>query len=331
ESPLSGVKDWVYEGYETNTMPGWAGSSWYFLRYMDPHNKKALAGLPAIKYWQNVDMYVGGSEHATGHLLYARFWHKFLKDIGVVDTEEPFQVLKNQGMILATDGRKMSKRWGNVINPDDVIKTHGADTLRVYEAFMGPFESSQPWSTDSIVGARRFIERVWRLALKIQATKSNTLVTEETLLKVLHKTIKKVTSDIQEFAFNTAVSSMMIWLNEAEKGGVVAKNDFLKFIQILAPFAPAVTEEVWGLCSMKGSVHLSTWPGYDESLIQDSESKIVIQINGKVRAEMSVALDATEEEVRGLALVHPGVQKFIDGQNIKKVIYIKGKILSIVV
>ena len=332
ESPLSGVKSWVKDGYETNTMPGWAGSSWYFLRYMDPGNKKMIASPEALAYWQDVDLYVGGSEHATGHLLYSRFWHKFLKDIGMVATEEPFKVLKNQGMILATDGRKMSKRWGNIINPDDVIATHGADTLRVYEAFMGPFDSSQPWSTDSIVGARRFIERVWRLASKIQTTKNNSsAVTDIATLKLLHKTIKKVTSDIQEFAFNTAVSSMMIWLNEAEKGEVVAKSDFLKFIQVLAPFAPAVAEEIWELFEMKGSIHLSPWPQYDDVLVQESESKIVIQVNGKVRAEMSVALDATEEEVRALALVHPGVQKFIDGQTPKKIIYVKGKILSIVV
>ncbi len=328
QSPLAGVKDWVYEGYETNTMPGWAGSSWYFLRYMDPHNKKALAGESAIKYWQNVDMYVGGSEHATGHLLYARFWHKFLKDIGVVETEEPFKVLKNQGMILATDGRKMSKRWGNVINPDDVIKIHGADTMRVYEAFMGPFESSQPWSTDSIVGARRFIERVWRLGEKVK--KNQCTKTSESTLKLLHKTIKKVTEDINDFAFNTAVSSMMIWLNEAEKSDV-SKKDFEQFLQILAPFAPAITEELWEFFGNKKSIHLSTLPKYEDKLILDTELKIIIQVNGKVRADMVVTSDASQSEIETLALAHPGAQKFFEGRQVKKVIYVKGRLINIVV
>ncbi len=331
DSPLAQVKSWVVSGYETNTMPGWAGSSWYFLRYMDPLNKKELASKEALDYWQNVDVYVGGSEHATGHLLYARFWHKFLKDIGVVSTEEPFKVLKNQGMILATDGRKMSKRWGNIINPDDVIKLHGADTLRVYEAFMGPFDSSQPWSTDSIVGARRFIERIWRMAQKIKNTKTpKEAKTDQSVLKLLHKTIKKVQKDIEDFAFNTAVSSMMIWLNEAEKAECISKEDFLKFIQLLSPFAPAVTEEIWEMLGGKGSVHVSAWPAYDTKIIQDSELKIVVQVNGKVRAEMSMTLDATEEEIQTLAMAHPTVQKFLDGANIKKIIYVKGKLINIV-
>jgi leucyl-tRNA synthetase len=331
ESPLSGVKSWVKEGYETNTMPGWAGSSWYFLRYMDPKNKKELASKDAINYWQDVDLYVGGSEHATGHLLYARFWHKFLKDIGVVKSEEPFKVLKNQGMILATDGRKMSKRWGNVINPDDVIATHGADTMRVYEAFMGPFESSQPWSTDSIVGSRRFVERVWRLSEKVKNQSSKNITTDEKVLKILHKTIKKVTEDIQGFAFNTAISAMMVWLNDAEKADKIAKADFVKFIQILAPFAPAITEEIWEVLGNKNSIHKSTWPTFSPELVLDTEVNIAIQVNGKLRAEMVLAADATEDEARALALVHPNVVKFLLGQNPKKVIYVKGRLINIVV
>ncbi|HEY4478107.1 MAG TPA: class I tRNA ligase family protein, partial [Candidatus Paceibacterota bacterium] len=331
ESPLSGVKSWVKDGYETNTMPGWAGSSWYFLRYMDPANKKELASKDAIDYWQDVDLYVGGSEHATGHLLYARFWHKFLKDIGVVKSEEPFKVLKNQGMILATDGRKMSKRWGNVINPDDVIATHGADTMRVYEAFMGPFESSQPWSTDSIVGSRRFIERVWRLADKVKQQPSKNIVTDEKVLKLLHKTIKKVTEDIQDFAFNTAVSSMMVWLNEAERAEGLSKSDFIKFVQILAPLAPAITEELWEIFDNKGSIHKSVWPEFDPKLIIETELKIAIQVNGKLRAEMVLAPDATEDEAKALALINPNVQKFLAGQNPKKIIFVKGRLINIVV
>ncbi len=331
ESPLSGVKSWVKDGYETNTMPGWAGSSWYFLRYMDPKNKKELASKDAIKYWQDVDLYVGGSEHATGHLLYARFWHKFLKDIGVVATEEPFKVLKNQGMILAPDGRKMSKRWGNVINPDDVIATHGADTMRVYESFMGPFESSQPWSTDSIVGSRRFVERVWRLSEKVRESQSKNITTDDKVLQLLHKTIKKVTEDIQGFAFNTAISAMMVWLNEAEKAEKISKKDFIKFIQILAPFAPAIAEEIWELDGNKNSIHKSVWPQFDPKLVIDTEVKIAIQVNGKLRAEMTLATDATEDEATTLALAHPNVQKFLSGQKPKKIIFVKGRLISIVV
>jgi len=224
EGPLAGVKAWRDKGYEANTMPGWAGSSWYYLRYMDPKNKKALVDKKEVSYWGEVDVYVGGAEHATGHLLYSRFWHKFLKDISVVKTEEPFLELHNQGLILADDGRKMSKRWGNVINPDEIVKNYGADTLRVYEMFMGPFTDSIAWSTESIIGSRRFIERVWRLGMKV--AEQNTKISGVREKKALHKLIKKVTEDIPLFGFNTAVSSMMICLNEWEKEGNINKEDF---------------------------------------------------------------------------------------------------------
>nr|MBP7831946.1 class I tRNA ligase family protein [Candidatus Paceibacterota bacterium] len=232
EGPLAGVKAWTAKGLETNTMPGWAGSSWYYLRYMDPKNKKAIASDEEIKYWKSVDVYVGGAEHATGHLLYSRFWNKFLFDLGIAPTDEPFPELHNQGMILGGDNRKMSKRWGNVVNPDDVVKTYGADSLRVFEMFLGPFYSQLPWSTDGIIGSRRFIEKVWKVAQKVMTEDQNK--TSQIVLKSLHKTIKKVTEDIESFNFNTAISSMMICVNEMEKAESISADDFKKFLQILA-------------------------------------------------------------------------------------------------
>jgi leucyl-tRNA synthetase len=330
ESPLAGVKSWVNAGYETNTMPGWAGSSWYFLRYADPKNKKAFADESELDYWFNkkgggVDMYVGGAEHATGHLLYSRFWHKFLFDLGYVKTDEPFKALRNQGMIGGTDGRKMSKRWGNVINPDDVVRDLGADTMRVYEAFMGPFEAALPWSTDGIVGSRRFIERVWRLQEKVSSVASSL-----ELQKTLHKTVKKVTDDIQSFGFNTAVSSMMIFLNAAEKAESISKEDFGLFLQILAPFAPHITDELWSELGNKKSIHISSWPIYNPKLLIDDSIKMGIQVNGKVRAEIEVTLDATEDDVRNMVMQIPDILKWTEGKEIKKFIFIPKKIISIV-
>ena len=335
---------------ELNTMPGWAGSSWYFLRYTDPTNKKAFASKEELDYWfpaprkasqdkrknggvpalsslgGGVNMYVGGAEHATGHLLYSRFWHKVLKDLGHVGTEEPFQTLRNQGMIGGADGRKMSKRWGNVINPDDVVRDMGADTMRVYEAFMGPFESSQPWSTDGIVGSRRFIERVWNIQSKV-----NDGNTSSELEKVLHKTIKKVTDDIANFSFNTAVSSMMICINEIDKAGTISIEDFKKFLQILAPFAPHVADELWVGLGEKKTIHLSSWPTYNAKKIIDDTVTMGIQVNGKVRAEITLALEESVESVQSKVLVIPEIIKWIDGKEIKKFIYIPGKVISIVI
>ncbi|MES2416088.1 MAG: class I tRNA ligase family protein [Patescibacteria group bacterium] len=341
ESPLSGVKAWTKEGYETNTMPGWAGSSWYFLRYMDPKNKKAFADKKALKYWKDVDMYVGGSEHATGHLLYSRFWHKFLFDMGHVPTPEPFKTLKNQGMILASDGRKMSKRWGNVINPDDIVKTYGADTLRVYEMFMGPFEASQPWNTESIIGSRRFIEKVWKVASRINDFKSPRSSSQArpdfknhqyvSLVKTLHKTIKKVNDDIANFAFNTAISSMMVLVNEMDKVENISKEDFKTFLQILAPFAPHVAEELWYDLGEKKSIHLAPWPKYNMKLLIEDTLKIAVQVNGKVRGEIEIPTDADQEVVFAEALVNENVKKWTDGQEIKKKIYVKGRLVNFVV
>jgi leucyl-tRNA synthetase len=334
EGPLATVKSWVDAGYETNTMPGWAGSSWYFLRYIDAHNKKAFADDIELDYWfgkkGGVDMYVGGQEHATGHLLYSRFWHKVLHDLGYVKTDEPFKKLRNQGMILAEDGRKMSKRWGNVINPDDVVAQFGADTMRVYEMFMGPFEASQPWNTDSMVGARRFIERIWRFQEKLVDTKVTTAEYKE-FEKVLHKTIKKVTDDIAEFSFNTAVSAMMIFANEAEKHPEIYKQDFKKFIQILAPFAPYIADEIWNNLGEKKSIHISDWPKYQPKLIIDDTVTIGVQINGKVRAEITINKDISESDLRTQVENLPEVQKWIDGKEIRKFIYVQGRIINIVV
>jgi len=326
ESPLAGVKSWVKDGYETNTMPGWAGSSWYFLRYMDPLNSKQFASKKAIEYWKDVDVYVGGQEHATGHLLYSRFWNNFLYDMGHVPFKEPFKRLKNQGMILATDGRKMSKRWNNVINPDDIVKNYGADTLRVYEMFMGPFEQSLPWSTESIIGSRRFIDRVYRLQSKITNTKSSLGVE-----KILHKTIKKVSEDIENFAFNTAVSSMMILINEIEKGEFIGIKDFKMFLQILAPFAPYITEELWNNLGEKKSIHKSLWPKWDKNKIIDNVIKLAVQVNGKVRSEIMISKDMTEEEIKKVALNDNNVIIWVENKEIKRFIYIPGRVINIVV
>lgn len=330
QGPLATVSAWVKAGYETNTMPGWAGSSWYFLRYTDPKNKKTFASETELDYWFGKDggvhMYVGGAEHATGHLLYSRFWHKVLKDLGYVKTEEPFKALRNQGMIGGSDGRKMSKRWGNVINPDDVVNDMGADTMRVYESFMGPFDAHLPWSTDGIVGARRFIERIWRFAEKVSNTK-----TSDRLEKVLHKTIKKVTDDITGFAFNTAVSAMMIFANELEKAESIHEKDFKMFLQILAPFAPHITDELWERLGEKKSIHIAPWPKFDPKKIIDDTVTIGIQINGKVRGEIAINIDEHEEVIKKAVFEMPEIMKWLSGNEIKKFIYVKGKVINIVI
>jgi leucyl-tRNA synthetase len=333
QSPLAMVPEWMSAGYETNTMPGWAGSSWYFLRYIDPHNDSAFASQEELDYWFSqhggVNTYVGGTEHATGHLLYSRFWHKVLHDLGYVKTDEPFLTLKNQGMILAEDGRKMSKRWGNVINPDDMVNQFGADTMRVYEMFMGPFIASQPWSTDGMVGSRRFIERVWRVAGNI----SQNSHTYENILKSLHKTIKKVSDDITNFSLNTAISAMMILVNDIEKyDNQISVTDYKKFLKILAPFAPHITEEIWqAALGEQGSIHLSDWPSYDSELIIENTVTLGVQVNGKVRAEIEIENNESEETVKQRVLNIPEIQKWIGGKEIKKFIYVPGKIISIVV
>jgi leucyl-tRNA synthetase len=329
ESPLSGVKSWVKEGYETNTMPGWAGSSWYFLRYMDPTNNKALASDKALKYWRDVDMYIGGTEHNTGHLLYARFWHKVLFDLGIVPTDEPFKALRHQGMIGGPDGRKMSKRWGNVINPDDIVATYGADTLRVYEMFLGPFDSHLPWSTESIIGSRRFIERVWRAAGKVMDQKSKI---NENVTYALNDVINKVTNDILDFKFNTAISSMMIFMGTLEKEECqISNEDFVKFLQILAPFAPYVTEEIYKMLGNTGTVHHSSWPKtkkLKERLVMQS---IAVQVNGKLRGDIMVEPGASQETVVGSVMQDDRLRAYLEQGELLRTIYVPGKLVNFVV
>ena len=354
ESPLASIEKWVNvkcpkcrgkAKRETNTMPQWAGSSWYYLRYMDPKNKKALVDSKKEKYWAPVDLYVGGAEHATRHLIYARFWHKFLYDIGVVSTIEPFIKLQSVGLIMGEDGRKMSKRFGNVVNPDDIVKNYGADSLRLYEMFMGPFDQQIAWSTASMVGVRRFIEKVWRLSDKVASSKIQVTSKEDSQLvifnskldTILHKAIKKVTADIQVLGFNTAISTLMITVNEIEK--VLADNNpiqinrpqFEILLKLLAPFAPHVTEELWYSLGNKKSIHVSEWPICDEKLIIDDEIQIMVQVNGKVRASFKTNKDQSEAILESTAKEIPDVKKWLEGKEIKKVIVIKNKLVSIVV
>lgn len=349
ESPLAAIEKWVNvkcpackapAKRETNTMPQWAGSCWYYLRFMDPKNKKALVDPKKEKYWQPVDMYVGGAEHATRHLIYARFWHKFLFDIGVVSTSEPFMSLKNQGLIAGPDGRKMSKRYGNVVNPDDIVNLYGADTLRVYEMFMGPFESGIAWSTDNMIGSRRFIERVWRLFEKVELKKvvekaDNSNSELETLT---HRTIKKVGEDIENFGQNTAISTLMILLNafekEVQEKGSISRSYYETFLKLLAPFAPHVTDELWSMMGNnktgKKSIHLAPWPTYDANKLQSNTFKIVVQINSKMRAVMTTTNDE-ELEVVAEALKLDEVTKRLGDIKPTKVIYVKGKLVNFVV
>ena len=336
ESPLANIKEWVNTKCpkcggpakrETNTMPQWAGSNWYFLRYIDPKNGKALADKEKIKYWMPVDHYIGGAEHAVLHLLYSRFWYMFLHDIGVVPSDEPFKKLTNQGLILAEDGQKMSKSLGNVINPDVVIGEHGADAFRMYEMFMGPLEMVKPWSTQGIIGISRFLEKVWRLFNK----KIDSKPLPKNIEALLHKTIKKVGEDIENLRFNTAISAMMILVNEIGSLDHISKDFAKNFLLILAPFAPHMTEELWENIGEKPSIHRREWPKYDLELIKEEEITIVVQVNGKLRDNIIVASDASEDEIKKLASSSAKVKPFIEGKKIAKVIYVPKKLINIVV
>ena len=341
ESPLASMKSWVNvkcpkckgeAKRETDTMPNWAGSSWYYLRYTDPKNNKEFASKKNLKYWvgEGVDWYNGGMEHTTLHLLYSRFWHKFLYDLKLVPTSEPYMKRTSHGLILADDGTKFSKSKGNGVNPIDIVKIYGADSVRLYEMFMGPFDQAVSWSTDSMVGPRRFLERVWQASYKVQSYK--VIKTNQVLEKLLHKTIKKVTEDIENMRFNTAVSSMMIFINEVEKNNFqLSTFNFKTFLQILSPFAPHVAEELWAQMGEKKSISLSDWPVWDESLIMDTEVKIAVQVNGKVRGEIMVGVNDSEEMVKDKAINDPGVAKFLLGVGIKKIIYVKNRLINIVV
>jgi leucyl-tRNA synthetase len=342
ESPLANIKKWVEvkcpkcksdAKRETDTMPNWAGSSWYYLRYMDPKNNKNFADQKSLKYWNQVDWYNGGMEHTTLHLLYSRFWHKFLYDLKLVPTKEPYKKRTSHGMILAKGGEKMSKSKGNVINPDEIVKTYGADTLRVYEMFMGPFDQASEWDTNSIIGCRRFVERVWRLKEKCKNKKSKLKNTSQNpkIESLINKTIKKVSENIESMKFNTAISSLMICLNEMEKEEEILKSDFEKFILLLSPFAPHITSELWQILGNKKDIVLSAWPKYDPNKIQEDEVKIGVQINGKVRGDITVSVEEDESTAIEKAKQNPGISKWIEGKEIKKVIYIKGKILNILI
>ncbi len=336
ESPLATIESWVNvkcpkcQGRakrETNTMPQWAGSSWYYLRFIDTENSKALVDKKKEKKMMSVDVYVGG-DHATRHLIYARFWHKFLFDQGVVSTPEPFGRLEFLGLILAADGRKMSKRWGNVINPNDVIATFGADAFRVYEMFMGPFTQSIAWNTNGVVGTRRFLEKVWKLAERVMDHEVGSLSRDSESL--LHHTIKKVTEDIEAFKFNTAISALMILVNALEKELEIPKSRFKILLTILSPLAPHMSEELWAKMGEKKSIFLASWPVYDAKKIVAESVSIAVQVNGKVRTVISVAAGMSEAAVKKMALADANVASHIAGKAVRKIIYIPGKIVSIV-
>lgn len=332
ESPLANVEKWVNvkcpkcggkARRETDTMPNWAGSSWYFYRYGDPKNTKAFADAKKLKYWQPVDWYNGGMEHTTLHLLYSRFWNKFLYDQKLVPTSEPYAKRTSHGLILAEDGEKMSKSRGNVVNPEDVVKVHGADTLRLYEMFMGPFEQNVTWSTDGIVGPRRFLERIFGLSEKVYKKIENQKI------NILEKTIEKVTSDIETMNFNTAISQLMICSNALEKEEKISQENFARFLQILAPFAPHATEELWQKIGMKNSIHKSEWPK-EKEVSKDTETNVAVQINGKTRGVIRVKNNENEENVRKIVEESTSIKKYITGQ-IKKVIYVPGKVINFII
>ncbi|MGF9890696.1 leucine--tRNA ligase [Priestia megaterium] len=341
ESPLANIDDWVNvvdpetgkKGRrETNTMPQWAGSCWYYLRYIDPTNSEALADADKLKEWLPVDIYIGGAEHAVLHLLYARFWHKFLYDIGVVPTKEPFQKLFNQGMILGENNEKMSKSKGNVVNPDEIVESHGADTLRLYEMFMGPLDASIAWSTKGLDGARRFLDRVWRLLVDDNGELSSKVQesNDTTLERVYHQTVKKVTEDYEGLRFNTGISQLMVFINDAYKVDVLPKQYVEGFVKLLAPICPHTTEELWSKLGHEDTISYEAWPAFDEAKLVDDEVEIVVQINGKVRAKVNVPAEASREELQDIAMANEDVQEFIEGKTVRKVIAVPGKLVNIV-
>ncbi len=335
ESPLSKITDWVNTTCpccggpakrETDTMPQWAGSSWYFLRYCDPRNDKALASKEALEYWGPVDWYNGGMEHTTLHLLYSRFWHKFLYDIGVVSTPEPYAKRTSHGMILGENGEKMSKSRGNVVNPDDIIRDYGADTMRLYEMFIGDFEKTAPWSPKSIKGCKRFLDRVWSLQEKMTPEEGYSPELES----AFHKLVKKVGEDIESLKFNTAIAAMMSVLNQMDEKGSVTRGELRAFITLLNPFAPHLTEEMNEAMGEKTLLARAPWPQYDPAKCVDQKVEMVVQICGKIKARITVAAEATQEEVTAIAKEEPGVKAALEGKTILKEIFVKGKLLNIV-
>ena len=332
-SPLDKAKDWVnttFEGKkarrETSTMPGSAGSSWYFLRYIDPHNDKEIADPELLKHWMPVDLYLGGPEHAVGHLLYSRFWNNYLYNKGLSPVKEPFAKLCHQGMILGTNGEKMSKSKGNVINPDDMVKEYGADALRVYEMFMGPLNSDKPWDPNGIAGSKNFLDRVWRLFVESDKIKDEE---NKNLEREYHYTVKKVTNDYESMSFNTAIARMMIFINQAYKENVLPEKYAEGFLQLLNPVAPHITEELWNKLGHNESIAYEPWPTYDEEKTKSNNINLPIQINGKLRATIDIPVDEDESKIKELA--HEAVKEKLEGKTIVKEIYVKNRIYNIVV
>jgi leucyl-tRNA synthetase len=339
ESPLAKIRDWVEVSCptcggkaerETDTMPNWAGSSWYFLRYCDPQNDQALADPEKLKYWMPVDLYNGGMEHTTLHLLYSRFWYKFLWDIGVVPKEcgsEPYRARRSHGLILAEGGEKMSKSKGNVVNPDDVLSVYGADAFRVYIMFMGPYDQPVPWDMNGIEGVKRFLDKVWGL---FEVSSNEYRVTSE-VETLYHQTVKKITEGIEKLEFNTCVSQLMILANAYQEVGGVPKDQRVGFLQLLAPFAPHLTEELWRLAGKEGSIHRSGWPAFDPAKLQSEHFELVIQVNGKVRDRIQVSSGISEGEAKEQALASEKVQALLQGKPPQQVVYVKGRLVNIVV
>jgi len=333
EAPLAKAKDWVktecpkcggVAERETDTMPNWAGSSWYFLRYVDPKNNEEFASREKLDYWMPVDWYNGGMEHTTLHLLYSRFWHKFFYDIGLVSMDEPYQKRTAQGLVLAEDGDKMSKSKGNVVNPNDIVERFGADTLRMYEMFMGPFDQNVAWSEDGLMGPRRFLEKVWRLSKKVDE-----ISIEKKIETEMHNTIKKVGEDIEEMKFNTAISQMMIFSNKLDEEEKIAKEVFEVFLDLLAPFAPHITEELWSQLGNNDSIHLTPWPQYDKNKTVSDAHLIVVQVDGKVRAKFETT-EKEEEIIKDVALKMDEIRKYLDKAEVSRVIYVPNKLVNIV-
>ena len=334
-SPLDKATEWVnttFDGKpakrETSTMPGSAGSSWYFLRYIDPNNDKEIAAPELLKHWMPVDLYVGGPEHAVGHLLYSRFWNNYLYNKGIVPVKEPFAKLRHQGMILGSNGEKMSKSKGNVINPDDMVKEYGADALRVYEMFMGPIDAAKPWDPNGIDGSKKFLDRVWRLFVETDKVQEKE---NPSLDKVYNYTVKKVTNDYENMFFNTAISQMMIFVNAATKEDIVPKKYAEGFVKLLSPVAPHIAEELWNRFGHDNTITYEAWPTYDESKLVDESIEIPVQVNGKVRATVQINVDAGEEEVKNVVHESKNVQAQLEGKTVVKEIYVKNKIYNIVV
>ncbi|MEK5142368.1 leucine--tRNA ligase [Paenibacillus sp. FSL M7-0134] len=342
ESPLANATDWIETidpetgmkaRRETNTMPQWAGSCWYYLRFIDPKNDKELVSKEKQREWMPVDLYIGGAEHAVLHLLYARFWHKVLYDIGVVETKEPFYKLVNQGMILGNNNEKMSKSRGNVINPDDIVNTFGADTLRIYEMFMGPLEATKPWNENGVEGAHRFLSRVWRLFVSEDGSLNDKITNDgvsDEFNRTWHKTLKKVTEDLDALRFNTAISQLMIFTNDAYKADLLPRAAMENFVQMLSPLAPHLAEELWQLLGHNDSITYAAWPAYDEAWTVDAEVEIVVQVNGKIVQRATIAKDLDGKAMEAFAVSLDNVQQALAGKTIRKVIAVPGKLVNIV-